>query len=275
MARTTVRLHPRRGDQPGGGSKIGGSFVWPSNERWPVCDEHESSFVTALQLRKDDVPHVRFKDESDLLQVLWCPNDHEPLYVPRVQVFWRTWADVKDSVGSPPKPIRSVTEYVPRPCSVHPEPVVEYPHIGELSEELTTKIDHAEELKQLLQAMPPPKDVWRYPHDARSLYQFWLSTAAGTKVGGYPGWIQEPEYPPCPCGATMELLVTFASWEFDGISWGRWLPLDERAVLTASYETRTAVQSGANWMFGDAGSLYLFVCRDCEQWPTTALMQSS
>src|SRR5688572_32036633 len=67
MARTTVRLHPRRGDQPAGGSKIGGSFVWPSNERWPVCDEHESSFVTALQLRKDDVPHVRLDRKSTRL----------------------------------------------------------------------------------------------------------------------------------------------------------------------------------------------------------------
>jgi hypothetical protein len=70
-------------------------------------------------------------------------------------------------------------------------------------------------------------------------------------------------------------LLTFASWEFDGVTWGRWLPLDEREVLTADYEERNAIQCAPNWMFGDAGCLYLFICRECQQWPIKALMQSS
>jgi hypothetical protein len=38
LARRTVRLHPRRGPEPGPGeSKVGGTFLWPSDEPWPTC----------------------------------------------------------------------------------------------------------------------------------------------------------------------------------------------------------------------------------------------
>src|SRR5437868_2036526 len=37
---TTVRLHPRKGRVPGrNASKMGGVFLWPSDEPWPTCDE--------------------------------------------------------------------------------------------------------------------------------------------------------------------------------------------------------------------------------------------
>ncbi|BCL80942.1 hypothetical protein ccbrp13_34070 [Ktedonobacteria bacterium brp13] len=38
LARRAVRLHPRRGPEPGPGeSKVGGTFLWPANEPWPMC----------------------------------------------------------------------------------------------------------------------------------------------------------------------------------------------------------------------------------------------
>src|SRR5687767_12561336 len=264
FARTTVRLHPRRGTDADDGSRIGGRFLWPANEAWPECGEHRCALVTALQLRKEDVPEVRFRGDSDLLQVLWCPNDHEPEFGPRPQVFWRKRTDVT-TLKSPSKAGRFNPEYVAQPCVMSPERVIEYPDILELSEDLKRKIDRSDELKMV--AIPDPPDRWwDTPKTARAVYQCWLSTAHGTKVGGYPDWIQDPEYPSCSCGGTMEHVVTFASSEFDAISWGRWLPLDERGVLTARYEMRTAVQAAAGWMFGDAGSLYLFLCRRCEPW---------
>src|ERR1044072_6491239 len=37
---TAVRLHPRKGRLPNRyGSKLGGTFLWPADEPWPVCDE--------------------------------------------------------------------------------------------------------------------------------------------------------------------------------------------------------------------------------------------
>jgi hypothetical protein len=204
LAKITVRLHPRRGKPVADASRIGGTVLWPADEGWPQCNEHQCPLVTALQLRKEDVPEVGFKRGTDLFQVLWCPNDHEPGYGPSPQVFWRTRSEINNSVGSPPRPTRSETEYVPQPCAVSPERVIEYPDIFELSEDLKKKIDKSEELKKVLEAMQHRNDAWRNPHDAAYLYQTWMSTAAGTKVSGYPDWIQDPEYPPCSCGATME-----------------------------------------------------------------------
>jgi hypothetical protein len=38
LSRPAVRLHPRRGDESGPGeSKVGGTFLWPSDEPWPLC----------------------------------------------------------------------------------------------------------------------------------------------------------------------------------------------------------------------------------------------
>src|SRR5262249_13762526 len=48
---TAVRLHPRYGDEPpADASKLGGTFLWPAAEGWPVCPAHEVPFVTVLQL---------------------------------------------------------------------------------------------------------------------------------------------------------------------------------------------------------------------------------
>jgi hypothetical protein len=57
----------------------------------------------------------------------------------------------------------------------------------------------------------------------------------GTKVGGWPRWIQEPEWPVCGCGRRMR----------HGI------------------------------MLGDVGSLYLFTCTVCAERPLAGMMQCS
>src|SRR4051794_20707365 len=116
---------------------------------------------------------------------------------------------------------------------------------------------------------------WELPHAPGRLYQCWLSTADGTKVGGYPDWVQDPAYPPCPCGATMELLVMFSSWEFDGATWGRWLPIQERDVLAADHDVRKEVQSAVGVSFGDAGNMYVFACRTCKARPIRSFMRCS
>ena len=39
-----------------------------------------------------------------------------------------------------------------------------------------------------------------------------LAVAPGTKVGGYPGWTQSPDWPVCGCSSQMQHLLTVASW---------------------------------------------------------------
>ncbi len=275
-ARQSVCLHPRPGEGAADASKIGGTFLWPAAEEWPACEEHDGPLVAALQLRKEDVPEVGFRRGTDLFQLLWCPHNHEPEYCPAVTAYWRKAEAIRDPVRSHPAPTDPVRRYVPKPCLLYSERVVEYPDPFELDEALYDRLQASEPLARAVDLVRPlAVGPWVPPGDAAALYQCWLSTADGTKVGGYPDWVQGPEYPACSCGAVMELLVLFSSWEFDGATWGRWLPVQERDVLTADYRVRTAVQSAAGLMFGDAGNMYVFICRACKARPLRSLMQCS
>ena len=88
---TTVRLHPRYGEEsPLDASKIGGTFLWPATESWPVCPFHEIPLVTVLQLRASDFPEMPFPPGTDLFQTLWCPREHgERSSSPRANVASR------------------------------------------------------------------------------------------------------------------------------------------------------------------------------------------
>jgi hypothetical protein len=94
---------------------------------------------------------------------------------------------------------------------VHPERVVEYPGLRSLPGGL------AERVRQ-----------WDQQHDG--LYSAALSTASGTKVGGHPCWIQDPEWPQCRCGRRMQHLLTVSSGDDE---LGRWLPLEDRSDPTS------------------------------------------
>jgi uncharacterized protein (TIGR02996 family) len=274
-AKTTVRLHPRPGTAANNASKIGGVFLWPAREEWPSCPEHRCAFVPVLQLRKEDVPEVGFEPGTGLFQVLWCPHDHEPGYCPDARLFWREEAAITDPAESHPESSEAEPDYVPRPCLLYPERVVEYPDPFELDDGFDDRIANSGELRRVLESVEsPPLAVWRLPGYPGHLYQCWLSAADGTKVGGHPEWVQDPEYPSCSCGATMDLLVTFGSGEFDGASWGRWLPIEDRDVLTDAPRRRDVIEA-AGWMFGDAGNMYVFLCRSCRARAVRCLMQCS
>jgi hypothetical protein len=65
-----------------------------------------SPLVGVLQLYARDVPDLPFPDGTDLLQILWCPNEHGlPWSGPRPEAFWRRAADVT-SVGRQTPPPR-------------------------------------------------------------------------------------------------------------------------------------------------------------------------
>ena len=94
----------------------------------------------------------------------------------------------------------------------------------------------------------------------------------GTKLGGYPDWVQDPEYPRCPkCKTQMEHYVTIASTEWDGMSFHRWKPVEEGLPDRAG----DGHIEDARLMIGDAGNLYMFVCREHDTWPVAQVMQCS
>jgi hypothetical protein len=234
--------------------------LWPAREPWPECDRHSSPFVAVLQLRSDDFPEMPFPAGTDLFQLLWCPFDHEEHgYGPAPLVFWRRRSTIDQVLGNFPIPIAAEEEYLPIPCSFHPERITEYPSAFELTDEESEALEQWEQ--------------WR--GRGSTLYQYELSSAPGFKIGGYVDWCQDPEVPVCECGSAMEHLLTIDSAEFDGGSFKRWCPIEDRHVWTADYFVREPVQCPAGIMLGDMGGMYIFVCRNCEPWRNADVTQCS
>jgi hypothetical protein len=117
---------------------------------------------------------------------------------------------VSDGLADAPRPsVIGEEEYLPHPCVLHPEPVVEFPAPHELPEELRQRIR-----------------AWQDGQDLD--YQYDLAVAPGWKVGGWGPWSFSDPFPMhCPeCGAEVRPLLTVDSSEWDGGS-GSWRPLED------------------------------------------------
>lgn len=314
LGRRALRLHPRTGGPGPNDSSLGGPLLWPAGEAWPACQEPHCGFervpappeitsmdqaarwamatpgismvgregngpiygeqrrcqppdvpapmIGVLQLYARDVPDLPFPEHTDLFQLLWCPNSHDaPWYGPRPVTVWRWAAKVTEPLAAPPAgrfdDDMFARDWVPLPCRLYPEPVIEYPHLDDLPDELDERIRQ-----------------WDERNDG--LYWAALSTAPGTKVGGHPRWIQDPQWPQCRCGRRMQHLLTIASDEFRPEE--RWLPVEDRDDPRIT--GRRSIVDQDCWaphgiMLGDVGSLYLFTCSACAPRPLSGTMQCS
>jgi hypothetical protein len=203
--------------------------------------------VPVAQLYRRDVPDFVGPAGADLLQVLWCPLDHPELgYNPRVVLRWRRTEDIGDVRGPSPEPTVVNETYLPTPCVVHPEQVVEYPYADLLPEGLGQRIDAWEE---------------RTGHD----YQGTLSLAPGWKVGGHANWsLTDPHPMECTaCGAAMVLLLTADSAEWDTPD-RTWRPVEE---------PEGAEIHPTDVIIGRGYSLYVFICPRSYEHPLGSAMQ--
>jgi hypothetical protein len=282
MARTTVRLHPRRGLVPElGVSKFGGQFLWPSEEKWPVCQTHQTPFVGVLQLGETDVSEVGFRPGTNLFQLLWCPRDHEPDYIPKHLMFWRDSKDIRSPLMAIPQPVlrkedtdRDGGWYSPNSCKLYPERLVEFPDFDELPPAIQRQLsdwdfsrdsDMKERFEEYLSYGDAPGQ-W--------LYKFELSATPGTKVGGYARWIQYPDIPKCKCGTVMDHLLTVSTLEPLGDQ--RWGPVGDyghKDTQPTDGEEILEMRHVTGLEIGDGGDIYYFICRSCTEWPTTAVSQ--
>ncbi|MEU5812082.1 hypothetical protein [Streptomyces sp. NPDC047718] len=274
-AREATLLYPRAGEPGPDDSSIGGPLLWPADEPWPMCAEADHykplaapvgpvpvAMVPVVQLYARDVPRLPFPVGSDLLQVLWCPLVHEDdQYAANPRLYWRSMAlTASDPMfGEPPRPHTAEEDYVPRPCTVSPTPAWEYPSRDVPRELVELLSERFEELEM--------ERGYSY-HD--------VATTQQSKVGGYPGWTQQPDWPDCAgCGTPMEHLLSITATE-PGM--GRWLPLDDRGPLqdpatTPSWQTEADPAAfpafGHHMDLGDLGGMYFFVCRTCPDTPYT------
>ncbi|MEU4343999.1 1-acyl-sn-glycerol-3-phosphate acyltransferase [Nocardia sp. NPDC023852] len=177
-ARTTVRLHPRQGQPSASDSHIGGPQWWPADELWPTCpDLHMEYLVSLAQLWRHDFPEIDFPDDTDVLQVLWYPFEHNQDDVydgPSVKLVWRQTEPDVTLLDSVPAPRQAEDFWMPQPCSLHPERAHEYPFYDVLPTELRERLDRWK-LSPAATAHPD-KDLY-------SCYQYLLPVAPGCKVG--------------------------------------------------------------------------------------------
>ena len=214
-ARTAMRLHPcREVDLPPTVSKIGGAFVWPPSEQPPICPTTSCPAIPVLQIRRSEFPLIKFPGDTDLMQLLWYPRAYEDWnYGPKIEMFWRTLGDMPtDSVLQPVYKHHADMFFI-HECRLEPEVVLEYPYIGLLTEVEQQAISKWEEEQD----------------DPLALYQYCLSTSPGSKVGGYPEYGGQD----APAifnsdGKESEYLLTLADWEWDGASFPRWRPIEQR-----------------------------------------------
>ncbi|MFD9477751.1 DUF1963 domain-containing protein [Streptomyces nojiriensis] len=207
-----------------------------------------------VQVRRVDVPGLPFPEGTDLLQVVWCPYAHGTYCYPLPLVYWRDSRAIRE-VGPTPAPAAAGLPdgWYPAPCVVHPEQVTEYPR-NDLSWDLEGAL--ADRSEALLA-------------ETGLRYSSHLADAPGIKLGGYPGWRQEPCWPDCEtCGGRMEHLLTVTEGEFNNESWRTWLPEEDRA--TEETETRWLWESEAfnPTLLDTCGiNVYVFECRTCPQRP--------
>jgi hypothetical protein len=272
-ARETVRLHPRPGSPDERSSSLGGPLLWPADQPWPACDSPwctlddrhpprrielgDSPLVPLLQVFARHVPQVPFPEGLDVLQVLWCPFFHQQSE-PLPRVIWRREADLERAVaGDGGVHPEAPAEQVPSPCTVTPELVMEYSAEELDRDQIGRLADAAGEL------------------EAETGWDLWsdLLVAPGSKLGGHPSWVQNPEWPQCACGARMAHLATIASWEYDGVFSRRWIPVQEqplfdlRAGQGSLFAQHPEIRRPHGMMLGDAGNYHLFTCTACPDRP--------
>ncbi|MEV8555476.1 hypothetical protein AB0478_03190 [Streptomyces sp. NPDC051917] len=214
--------------------------------------------VPVAQIRAADVPSLPRPDGTDLLQVLWCAFDHpEDGYVPRVELRWRRAADVVGPLATPPRPaVIGSDDYLPEPCVLHPETVVEYPAPHELPEELADRIEEWEE---------------EMGEESGVCYQYDLAVAPGWKLGGHAPWSFSDPFPMAcaECGAGVRPLLTVDGTEWDGGS-GSWRPVED-AGYTGYHSLGPACDTEIT--IGRGYTLQVYVCEASYDHPPVQNMQ--
>ncbi|MEV7283306.1 hypothetical protein AB0O01_01845 [Streptomyces sp. NPDC093252] len=275
LARESVLLYPRAGAPGVRDSSLGGPLLWPAGEPWPMCAEsghwkplrtpteavgpEPVAMVPVVQLYARDVPELPFPAGTDVLQIVWCTlvhDGHGATVLPKV--YWRHEETVARGavLPRPPEPREADEEFLPRPCTVSPTRVVEYPNADlppDLGQRLGGRFEEIEAETGL------------------SYHE--LATTVQSKAGGYPGWVQEPRWPRCGCGRRMEHLLSVTATEpVDG----PWFPSDGQPPGTpgapgrdrrAAPDRPSADGIGHGMDMGDLGGVYLFVCLHCPDRP--------
>ncbi|MFD5801680.1 hypothetical protein [Streptomyces sp. NPDC127020] len=230
--------------------------------------------VSQLYLR--DIPLLRPPGQADLLQILWCPYDHDPHHKPSTALFWRSAAEVVDVLATPPEPYEvNYDGYLPEPCVLAPEAITEYPNSLDLSPQMLRMVEDWSRW----QAAGVDVDSSEHADCPRDFYDVHLADAPGWKVGGWPPWDRtdpNPRY--CAvCSVQMVPLLTIASYEWDGGEGHSWAPHEEQAAAYAANTTGHCCDQDPSQPtkveVGSADNMQIYICPTSTEHPHTDLIQ--
>ena len=233
FARPAVRLHPRRAEPTAEHSSAGGPLLWPKQDAWPTCargHDRPRELVALVQLFRRDLPADlalpawMFPGSSDLLQILWCPNEHGGTSLPAAHLVWRNTDTLSDTSARVPElGIIDLDDAIPVPCVLHPEVISELPPLNFAGSDARER----DLMPPLLPAQLNDRlRAWRHPAEPE-LREGWphywaLATAPGWKLGGWADYASYPaRYARCPCSAQTRLVADLMSAE--GLD-GWWQP---------------------------------------------------
>jgi hypothetical protein len=233
-----------------------------------LCPVGPVAMLAIAQLYVSDVPVLRPPGQADLLQVLWCPFDHPAAGMPRSALFWRSSTTVADILTTAPEPAAvQYGDYVPEPCLVDPEQVIEYPAPLELDQDLRAQVEQWS-ARQKSGAEPGSA----YDEAEEAFYQYELSVAPGWKAGGWAPWSSTDPVPAhCrSCGTPMEPLLTIASTEWNAGNHS-WIPYEDQ--VTASHTVQRDPSRPTMLSVGGSYNQQIYTCPAAPEHPHTALLQ--
>ncbi|GLW54839.1 hypothetical protein [Kitasatospora phosalacinea] len=247
--------------------RVGGAG-WSTTEDWRTALEatHQghpwsgepNALLPVAQLYARDIPGLPRPEGADLFQVLWCPLNHEPQWMPATRVVWRSSAEAGELLAEAPQPVdvSHYGDYVPEPCVLHPEVVTEYQSPLELEDDLRERIEDWCE-REFTGADPR----YLHPEEFRAYYQCELSVAPGWKVGGWAPWsFRDPSVMRCAtCDRVMHPLLTISSGALDGSSWD---PVEDRDLT-----------EDIGIMIGRCYDMQLYYCPSSFDHPHLEIMQ--
>jgi hypothetical protein len=190
--------------------------------------------------------------------------------MPRTALFWRSADAVTDILLDPPEPaaVEFWGHYVPVPCTIDPEQIIEYPSESELEDEQVEPVVEEEEW-----TMRELADVELGDDHSDSDFQYNdLCIAPGWKVGGGIRWGANDPFPqPCPaCGTPTEPFLTIASREWNPTI-RHWIPYEDQD--TGVTDTSDAMQPSGIQIGGGSYDQIIRVCPASPDHPHALLMQ--
>lgn len=188
-----------------GRTRFGGDPCMAWDQSWPACETCQTPMQFFLQLDVATIPiALGYPLREGLIQLFYCSVDDGrcETWAPfsgTHAVGWLSDRHVTSfrTVDIPALPPRSIATWSQFHDYPHPE---EHQRLGihydyQFSQHLVTVTCDQPRIR--LMDLPLDLDV------AESISQ----AAAGDKLGGWPNWVQDVEYPRCPCGRGMELLL--------------------------------------------------------------------